>query len=144
MKSLKLNNTFIFLIRLSIGIVFILSGWGKIHNIENVIAYFAQLHIPFSSFSAYLTAWTELLAGLFIFVGLMTRISSIFIFIIMVVAILTTQLVNLESWSDLLGTIEYQYALMCLGLILVGPDNISIDDVIKRKTNNRIIKLILL
>lgn len=142
MKSLKLNAIFILFIRLTIGIVFIQSGWGKIHNLDKVIGYFTELKIPLPVFSAYLTAWTELIAGLFIFAGFFTRISSISIFIIMIVAIMTTQIANFESWSDLFGTIEYLYALMCLGLILVGAEKFSMDEVIKLKTRNKIFQFL--
>lgn len=133
MKSLKLNDIFFLLIRITIGIVFIQSGWGKIHNTERVIGYFTELKIPLPVFSAYLTAWTELISGIFIFTGFLTRISSISIFIIMFVAILTTQIESLESWTDVLGTIEYLYALLCLGLILNGAKKISVDHIIKLK-----------
>lgn len=49
----------------------------------------------------------------------------------MIVAILTTQIKNLESWSDIFGTVEYLYALLCLGLTLMGAEKISVDQVIK-------------
>lgn len=136
MKSLKLNDIFFLLIRITIGIVFIQSGWGKIHNIEKVIGYFTELKIPLPIFSAHLTAWTELIAGLFIFVGFFTRISSISIFIVMFVAILTTQIASLEHWSDILGTVEFLYALLCLGLILIGAEKLSVDQVIKANTKH--------
>lgn len=137
MKPLNLNDIFFLLIRLTIGIVFIQSGWGKIHNIERVFGYFAELKIPLPVFSAYLTAWTELVAGLFVFAGFITRFSSISLFIIMVVAILTTQMADLENWTDLLGTIEFSYALMCLGLILIGAGKISSDQILKTKMKYR-------
>ena len=142
MKSLKFNDIFFLLMRITIGIVFIQSGWGKIHNIEKVIGYFTELNIPLPIFSAYLTAWTELISGLFLFAGFLTRVSSISIFIIMFVAILTTQLTNIESWTDILGTIEFLYALMCLGLILIGAEKISVDQVIKLKAKNRIFQIL--
>jgi putative oxidoreductase len=133
MKDFKLNYIFILLIRLTIAIVFIQSGWGKIHNLEKVIGYFTDLKIPLPVFSAYITAWTELIAGFLILSGFLTRAAAFLLFIIMVVAISTTQIANLESWADLLGTIEFLYALMCLGLILVGAEKISVDEWIKRK-----------
>lgn len=129
----NLNWIFIILVRLTIGVVFIQSGFGKITNIDKVIDYFTQLEIPFAAFSAYLTAWTELFAGGFIFAGFLTRISSLALFIVMIVAIITTQITQLDNISDLLGTVEYLYAVMSLGLILVGAEDFSIDKLIKTK-----------
>ena len=125
------------LVRVTLGIVFVLSGWGKIHNTEKVISYFMELKIPYPVFSAHLTSWTELIAGTLILLGLLTRISAFAIFVIMTVAILTTQIPNLEHWTDLPGTVEYLYALLSLGLILIGAERYSLDTILKSKVKNK-------
>jgi uncharacterized membrane protein YphA (DoxX/SURF4 family) len=35
-----------FLIRLTVGLVFIRTGWGKLQNLGDITEYFASLHIP--------------------------------------------------------------------------------------------------
>lgn len=133
MNTHRINWIFVLLIRLTIGIVFIQSGQGKISNMDKVIGYFSELMIPLPTFSAYLTAWTELIAGCFILLGFLTRVSALALFIIMSVAVITTQVPNLENATDILGTVEYLYALMCLGLILLGAEKISLDALVKSK-----------
>ena len=38
--------------RMTLGLVFIESGWGKLHNLEKVTSYFTELGIPFASIQA--------------------------------------------------------------------------------------------
>ena len=129
----KYSWIFIVAIRFTLGIVFVQSGWGKIHNITNVISYFTELNIPLPNFSAHLTAWTELISGGLILIGLLTRLASFSLLIVMIVATLTTQLSQVQSKLDILGTVEFLYGLLFLGLILNGSNILSVDNVLKAK-----------
>ena len=40
----------ILLVRLALGYEFAISGWGKIHHLDKLTAYFAALHIPMCRF----------------------------------------------------------------------------------------------
>ena len=46
------------LARLTVGVVFIGTGWGKLHSIPDVTSFFTDLGIPFPGFNARLTAST--------------------------------------------------------------------------------------
>ena len=136
-KIEKLNWPFLLLVRLTLGIVFIESGWGKIHNTEKVIQYFTSLHIPAPVFQAHLVAWMEFIGGLFVMVGFLTRLISIPLLMIMIVAIITTQIPAIKEFSDLLGTIEFLYALLFIGLIVQGAGLLSIDHLLKNFKTKR-------
>ena len=65
------------LARLVVGIVFVTSGWGKVHNLEKVTAFFTELHIPAPAFQAVFVSYVELVCGSLLLVGLAARLSAI-------------------------------------------------------------------
>ena len=52
------------LVRLTVGVVFIGTGWGKLHSLPQVTEFFASLHIPAPAFQARLAASTEFFGGI--------------------------------------------------------------------------------
>src|SRR5436190_9866046 len=65
------------LIRLMLGVVFIGSGWGKLHNLDKITEYFASLGIPWPAFNVRLAAGTEFFGGILFLVGLGTRLVAL-------------------------------------------------------------------
>lgn len=118
------------LARLSIGSIFIISGWGKLHNIPKVIGYFTDLGVPMPEFNAHLVAATEFSCGTLILLGLLTRLASIPLTITMIVAILTAKISDIHSTSDLLGLDEFLYIVFFVLLIVNGAGRLSIDGLI--------------
>ena len=51
------------LARLTVGLVFVGTGWGKLHSLPDVTEFFTKLGIPAPGFHARLVACTELLGG---------------------------------------------------------------------------------
>ena len=63
--------------RLVIGVVFTHSGWGKLHNLDQVTSFFASLVLPFPELQAPFVASVELGCGALVLAGLATRLASI-------------------------------------------------------------------
>lgn len=84
-----LQSPFLLAIRLYWGWQFVQAGKGKLANIGPVIEFFQSIPIPFPSFNAYLVGFTEFFGGLFLVLGLASRIVAIPLTITMVVAYLT-------------------------------------------------------
>jgi len=61
----------------------------KWNDINSVASWFSSLHIPFPMLNAYLTASAETIGIILLVFGLMTRIISIPLIIVMIVAIFT-------------------------------------------------------
>jgi putative oxidoreductase len=120
-------------VRIVIGILFVTTGWGKLHNLEKVTGFFAELHIPAPHFNAVLVACTELFGGALLIIGLVTRIACIPLFISMLVALLTAKLGKIEDWTDVFGFEELHYMLFFLWLAVAGPGPISLDWLLGRK-----------
>jgi putative oxidoreductase len=118
--------------RIAIGVVFAGTGWGKLHNLEKITAFFTNLGIPAPGFNAVLVASAELICGLLLFVGLFTRLAAIPLVITMVVAILTAKRTDIGGLSDLLGFVEFLYIVLLLWLAAAGPGPISLDRLLTR------------
>ena len=121
------------LARIALGVVFAQSGWGKMHNIDKVIGFFNELHIPAPEFQAHLVAYTELLGGLLVLIGLATRVASIPLSITMIVAIITAKAEEIHEISDLLGMSEFLFILLFIYLIIEGAGKASVDYLLDRK-----------
>ncbi|MBC7660826.1 MAG: DoxX family protein [Chitinophagaceae bacterium] len=120
------------LARLSVGYVFLESGWGKINGIVKVIEFFTTLNLPAPAFQAYLVAYTELIAGGLLIVGLVTRLASIPLIITMVVALITAKSADFNEFSDLLAASEYLNILLLLYLVIKGPGRLALDSLVQK------------
>ena len=119
--------------RLTIGWVFLQSGWGKLNNLPKVVAFFTELGIPAPQFQAPLAATCEFVCGALILIGLFTRVASLPLIITMTVATLTAKKADIHELSDLFGTTEYLYIVILLWLGAYGAGPISLDAVFARR-----------
>jgi putative oxidoreductase len=119
--------------RFTVGWVFLQSGWGKIHNLENVIGYFSSLGIPAPEFQAPLVAWVEFLGGALLLGGLATRLAAVPLVIVMIVALGTALADQISEWSDVLELAEFCYIVLLAGLVIHGPGAISLDALLARR-----------
>jgi putative oxidoreductase len=125
------------LARISVGWVFVESGWGKLHHLAGVVEYFTSLGIPFPTLQAPFVAAVELIGGLLLISGFATRIASLPLIGTMIVAILTAKLPELASVSDLFATSEYLYILLLLWLVVSGAGVVSLDQLIANKKEGK-------
>ena len=115
---------------------FLLTGWGKWHNIPSISDYFSSLNIPFPTFNAYLVGSIELIGGFCLLIGLASRLVSIPLIVIMVTALFTEHreaLVN--AWDDpqnLITQLPFNYLLTALIVFAFGPGKISADFLIQK------------
>src|SRR5438067_12380668 len=91
------------LARLTLGVVFLGTGWGKLHGLDKVTEFFTELGIPAPGFNAVLASTAEFVCGTLLLVGLLTRLASLPLIAVMTVAILTAKRDALHGIADLLG-----------------------------------------
>ena len=114
--------------RITLGWIFIESGWGKLHNLDNLVAYFRdKLHLPAAQFQAPLAAGTELVCGVLVLIGLFTRLASLPLIVVMTVAILTAKRTAITTVSDLFGMEEYLFIVLLVWLVVSGAGRVSVD-----------------
>jgi putative oxidoreductase len=122
------------LIRLTLGVVFIQSGWGKLHTLDKITEYFESLNIPMPGLNARVAAGTEFFGGILLLVGLGTRLVSLPMAFVMVVALLTAKREEITSLPSLLGVgVEWDYLVMFLVIVIIGPGVLSLDALIVRR-----------
>jgi putative oxidoreductase len=121
------------LARLTVGWVFVTAGWGKIHNIDKVVGFFTSLGLPAPAFQAHLVAYTEFIGGMLLMAGLATRIASVALGIIMIVALRTALAADIGGVTDLVGIIEFVYLVILAWLAVAGPGKAAVDTLIARK-----------
>jgi putative oxidoreductase len=120
--------------RITVGWVFLLSGWRKLHDLPRFIHVFADWHIPLPQVLTPFVAGVEFFGGLFLLLGLLTRISAGALGITMIVAIRAARLDDVHSLEDLLGLDEFEYLALFLWLAIAGPGALSLDRLLQRWT----------
>jgi putative oxidoreductase len=121
------------LARCTVGFAFVESGWGKVHNLETVASYFSELGIPAPQFQATFVSFVELICGSLVLVGLATRLAALPLIGTMIVALITAKAADISGFSDLIGTIEFCYAVLLVWLAFAGAGKASLDHLIARR-----------
>ncbi len=118
------------LARLTVGLVFIGTGWGKLHTLPDVTAFFTTLGIPAPGFHAHLVAGTELVGGLSMLLGLGVRLTGLPLATTMLVAILTAKRADIDGLTTLVGFEEWSYLVFFIWIVLAGAGPLSLDRLI--------------
>jgi len=121
------------LARLTVGLTFAVTGWGKLHNLDGVTQYFASLGIPAAGFQAAVVATTELVCGGLLVAGLLTRLAALPLIVVMVVAIATAKWPEIQGAVDLAGTLEATYIAVLSWLGIAGAGALSLDHLVARR-----------
>jgi putative oxidoreductase len=114
-------------VRLSLGAVFLGTGWGKLHSLDQVTSFFTDLGIPFPAAQAALVSGIELVGGTLILLGLFTRFAALPLMATMVVAILTAKRPEIDGLRSLLAFDESIYLAGFLWLLVAGAGKASLD-----------------
>jgi putative oxidoreductase len=121
--------------RLTIGYIFIQSGWGKLHHLDKVVAFFTSLGIPAPQLQAPFVASVELGCGTLVLIGLLTRLAAIPLIATMIVAILTARLKDVTDLGDFFSLSEYLFIVLLVWLIVKGAGAVSLDWLLVKKQN---------
>ena len=114
-------------VRLVFGYFWFETGWAKLHNLDGFTARFVDWGIPFPAFSAAFSAWTEMVGGAFIMLGLLTRLTAIPMIINMIVAIALVVIKKVGGLDDFVELDEVVYILIFFWLLMAGPGKVSVD-----------------
>jgi putative oxidoreductase len=118
--------------RITVGWVFLWSGWGKLNSLPQVIENFIGWGIPFPHVLAPFVSGVEFFGGLFVLVGLYTRISAAALGVTMIVAIRSAKWGDVDSLETLLGFDEFEYLALFLWLAIAGAGPLSLDHLLQR------------
>ena len=117
----------LFLARLAIAYGFYEPAMTKWQDINSVAEWFGSIGIPFPTLNAYMAASTEILGVVLLTLGLFTRLISIPLMIIMIVAITTVHLSNGFSAGNNGYEIPLYYMLFLALFASLGAGKLSLD-----------------
>ena len=122
------------LARITVGWVFLWSGWGKLQNLPAITENFISWGIPFPQLLTPFVSGVECVGGLFLLLGLMTRISAGALAVTMIVAIRSAKWDQVDSLEALLGFDESAYFAIFTWLAIAGAGALSLDHLIGRRS----------
>jgi putative oxidoreductase len=138
----------ILILRLMAGGVFLWEGILKFEYTNQGVGRFTKLGFPMPEFAAHFVATTEIIGGLFLIFGLLTRFMACWFVLEMIVAIVSTKISLYLGSSPLpippappkvgiwavLHEIrsDYAQALTCLFLLLEGAGRKSLDAILRK------------
>lgn len=127
--SNKLRDISLLMMRLVLAYGFYQPAMNKIQNFDSVVSWFADsLHLPFPYLNALMATGFEVMGVVLLTLGLMTRLISIPLMVIMVVAVLTVHGFENFSAAENGFEIPLYYFVMLMVLMTSGPGKISIDE----------------
>lgn len=118
------------LIRLVLAYGFYEPAMMKWSDISAVAEWFGSIGIPFPTLNAYMAATTEITGVVLLTLGLLTRLISIPLIVVMIVAIVTVHLPHGFSAGNNGFEIPLYYMVMLFALLAHGPGRFSLDRVI--------------
>jgi putative oxidoreductase len=119
--------------RIVTGWVFLWTGWGKLTHLPFVTQNFEGWGIPAPGISAPLASGIEFFGGIFLLLGLLTRISAGALGVVMIVAVLAVQGGEVDSFLALVGLEEIMYLALFLWLAIAGAGRVSVDHYFERR-----------
>jgi putative oxidoreductase len=107
------------------------TGKGKLMDIPKVAGFFADNHIPLPTLSAWLAGTAECVGGLFVLVGLLSRLTTIPLIFTMIVAYVTVENDSLKAiFSDpdkFTGATPFLFLFAYILVFVFGPGVFSLD-----------------
>jgi putative oxidoreductase len=123
----------ILLIRLAVGLIFATQGILKYIDPNMGVVRFAKIGFPHPYFTAHFVGTFEILCGIFVLLGLWTRLTTLPLLIVISTAIATTKVPELFRTSQglwfMISDGRTDFAMLCslLFLILNGGGDWSLD-----------------
>jgi putative oxidoreductase len=131
-----LQSPVLLVLRLYWGWSFAQTGWGKLMNLDRTAGFFASLGIPAPKLNALMAGGTECLGGVLLLLGLGSRLVSVPLVFVMLVAYATADKEAVQAlFSDPEKFVTAAPFLFLLTVVLVfafGPGRFSLDAWFKR------------
>lgn len=140
----RFTDVVVLLIRVQLGLSFFLNGKAKIGNIDGITSYFHDLGIIWPRFNAWNASVTECVGGLLLAVGLGTRVVSVPLAFVMIVAAATGNReavekavegfgdAPLQKFSELLSVEEFRLLFLFLFFLTYGGGKFAADRIVAR------------
>jgi putative oxidoreductase len=140
-----LQSPFLLLVRLYWGWQLVQSGWGKLHHLDKVTSFFTSLNIPLPALSAHFVSGLEFFGGIFLILGLATRLTGLLLAVNMLVAYWTSDREALftafsSDPTKFYDADPYTFLVASLIVLIFGAGLFSLDALLARRYRERIQK----
>ncbi len=137
-----LGHFLLLVIRLYWGGALVYIGFQKLTGLERVKGVFQDLGIPYPHFSSYLVGLTEFLGGIALFLGLGTRIMTIPLAIVFIVAYATAHKESIVNFTPDLFFSQHPFLFLYATLVVMcfGPGFFSLDYWLEKRAWERPLK----
>ena len=126
-----LQSPFLVFVRLYFGWQLAQSGWGKLHHLSGVAEYFGTLGLPMPAQMAVFIACLEFFGGIFLALGLLSRITCLVLTVNMIMAYVIGDHEALFSFiSDpdkFVAAAPFVFLVVSLIVLIFGAGMISVD-----------------
>ena len=135
----RLRSPLLLAIRLYWGYQFCQDGWGKLTHLDKVTDFFTSLNLPAPHTTALLVALVELCGGILFTAGILSRLTSLVLFVNMTMAYLSVpdDRMNfshiLSKPDDFYGATPYTYWFAALLILILGPGRIALDTLLEKR-----------
>jgi putative oxidoreductase len=130
------ESPFLLFVRLYWGYQLIQSGWGKLHHLDKVTEFFTSLNLPVPAQTAVAISCLEFFGGIFLAIGLLSRLTSLGLTINLIVAYITADREALFSiFSDpdkFYAAAPYTFLVASVIVLLFGPGKFAVDTLLNR------------
>jgi putative oxidoreductase len=130
------QSPFLLFVRLYWGYQLIQSGWGKLHHLDKVTEFFTSLNLPIPAQTAVAISCLEFFGGIFLAIGLLSRLTSLALTINLIVAYITADREALFSiFSDpdkFYAAAPYTFLVASVVVLLFGPGKFAVDILLNR------------
>jgi putative oxidoreductase len=138
----QLQSFVLLLLRLAWGWQLAESGYGHLTHIENTVKAFIRWDVPFPVLNVYISAYTELIGGSLLILGLATRLISVplvFNFIVAIVAASRKDIADafankgfIAGWDAITNDGAFPFLMLALIMLAFGPGRASVDHLLRR------------
>ena len=134
----RLQSPLLLAIRLYWGFQFAQDGWGKLTHLDKVTDFFTTLNLPAPHMTALMVALVELVGGILFGLGILSRLTSLVLFVNMTMAYLSVpdDRINFSHIfskpDDFYGATPYTYWFAALLILVLGPGLFAVDTLLRK------------
>lgn len=118
-------------LRVLIGLIMAMHGWQKFQGVDGVAGFFGSLGIPAPAVMAWVVTIVELVGGICLILGLLTRLWAALAAIVMLTVFFTAKagapLVNMSGEPGPALELEAAILAGAVALLLIGPGKLALD-----------------
>lgn len=131
---MKNRDLALLLLRIGVGVIFVISGWGKLTGIEGVQQFFGGVGIPMAAVMAWVVALVEFAGGLMILVGYKVEVPGYLLAFVMLVAIFV--LLGREDSGFSTIRLEIMLLLTSLSISILDTGKYSLEDMLNKSSSD--------